>query len=376
MDENKNLIEFQDVTKSYDGRTAVLDRLTLRVHAGDFISLLGPSGSGKTTALMLLAGFETPTAGSILLDGQDITRLPPHRRGMGVVFQNYALFPHMTLAENVAYPLRLRRLAGAELSDRVHKALSMVKLSAFRDRKPGQVSGGQQQRTALARALVFEPRVVLMDEPLGALDKSLRDELQHEIKSLHRLLGMTFVYVTHDQAEALTMSDRVAVFEGGRIRQVDTPRMLYERPADLFVARFFGEASTLAGVVRRITDGRCEVELPTGEWVTGEPVNGALEAGSPVTLCVRPGQVRLESVAGAIAGSRGSGDGRLNVTIRSVDFLGDRWRLLMATGDGQPLLAYWSTFSRAPLADDRILVQLESHDVRVFPRESPTVAMP
>jgi len=220
MTNTQTLVSFTGVQKTYDGINLVVRDLNLDIRQGEFLSLLGPSGSGKTTTLMMLAGFESPTAGEISLNGVPITRTPPHKRNFGMVFQNYALFPHMTVADNIAYPLTVRKLPSAEREAKVARALDMVQLGRMGSRYPGQLSGGQQQRVALARALVFDPQLVLMDEPLGALDKQLREHMQIELKALHRRLGVTFVYVTHDQTEALTMSDRVAVFNDGAIQQL------------------------------------------------------------------------------------------------------------------------------------------------------------
>jgi putative spermidine/putrescine transport system ATP-binding protein len=237
------LVKFAGVQKTYDGKTLVVRDLNLDIQAGEFLSLLGPSGSGKTTTLMMLAGFESPTAGEIFLGGKSITRTPPHKRNFGMVFQNYALFPHMTVADNVAYPLTVRKVNTTDRTTRVKRALDMVQMGGMGDRFPGQLSGGQQQRIALARALVFDPQLVLMDEPLGALDKQLREHMQIELRQLHEKLGMTTVYVTHDQREALTMSDRIAVINFGKIMQLDTPRAIYERPLNKFVAEFIGEST-------------------------------------------------------------------------------------------------------------------------------------
>ena len=239
------LAQLRGVRKTYDGETLVVKDLDLDIFDGEFLTLLGPSGSGKTTTLMMLAGFETPTAGQIMLAGRDLARVPPHRRDIGVVFQNYALFPHMTVAENIAFPLSVRGVPRSDIAVRVARALDTVRLSGFGERRPAQLSGGQQQRVALARALVFEPKLVLMDEPLGALDKQLREEMQLEIRRLHERLGITIVYVTHDQAEALTMSDRIAVFHRGVIQQIDTPAAVYEQPRNAFVASFIGESNRL-----------------------------------------------------------------------------------------------------------------------------------
>jgi ABC-type Fe3+/spermidine/putrescine transport system ATPase subunit len=241
------IVSFRGVRKTYDGETLVVKSLDLDIHRGEFLTLLGPSGSGKTTCLMMLAGFEFPTGGEIWLDGELLNTVPPHKRNIGMVFQNYALFPHLTVEQNVAYPLTVRKLSAAERAERVAHALKMVQMERFAKRYPAQLSGGQQQRIALARALVFEPKLVLMDEPLGALDKQLREHMQYELKALHEKLGVTFVYVTHDQGEALTMSDRVAVFDKGIVQQLDTVDCLYESPCNEFVANFIGDSNRLRG---------------------------------------------------------------------------------------------------------------------------------
>ena len=224
------LVRFSGIQKTYDGEHLVVKNLDLDIKKGEFLTLLGPSGSGKTTTLMMLAGFEVPTQGEIYLDGRPIKNMPPHKRDIGMVFQNYALFPHLTIAENVAFPLSVRKISKAEAQERVSAALRMIKMETLAQRRPAQLSGGQQQRVALARALVFKPQLVLMDEPLGALDKQLREQMQLEIKQLHETLGVTVVYVTHDQSEALTMSDRIAVFNDGIVQQLDRPDALYEQP--------------------------------------------------------------------------------------------------------------------------------------------------
>src|SRR6516164_6977513 len=267
------LVRFAGVQKTYDGVQLVVRQLDLDIRRGEFLTLLGPSGSGKTTTLMMLAGFESPTAGYILLDGRPITRTPPHRRNFGMVFQNYALFPHMTVGQNVAYPLTVRKVPAAARAAQVARALAMVRLEGMAERFPTQLSGGQQQRVALARALVFEPQLVLMDEPLGALDKQLREHMQIELKDLHRQLGVTFVYVTHDQGEALTMSDRVAVFNNGVIQQIDAADRMYETPANRFVAGFIGDGTMLDGVVTATEGAACTVGLASGSRVTGLNVN-------------------------------------------------------------------------------------------------------
>ena len=281
------IVVFDRVQKSYDGENLVVKDLNISVDQGEFLTLLGPSGSGKTTCLMMLAGFETPTHGEIYLKGMPINALPPHKRDIGVVFQNYALFPHMTVAENLAFPLNVRKYSRAEISDKVYRALDMVQLSEFGARRPAQLSGGQQQRVALARALVFEPELVLMDEPLGALDKNLREEMQYEIKHIHENLGVTIIYVTHDQTEALTMSNRIAVFNDGVIQQLSCPEDLYERPNNAFCAQFIGENNRLMGHVEKIDADICQVKTDHGDAVLAKKIN-VKNVGDRATLSLRP----------------------------------------------------------------------------------------
>jgi putative spermidine/putrescine transport system ATP-binding protein len=285
-------VEFERVQKSYDGETLVVKDLNLTMPKGEFLTMLGPSGSGKTTCLMMLAGFETATHGKIKLDGVDINNIPPHKRGIGMVFQNYALFPHMTIAENLSFPLEVRKIGKSEREQKVKRALDMVQMGAFGGRRPSQLSGGQQQRVALARALVFEPELVLMDEPLGALDKQLREHMQFEITRLAHELGITTVYVTHDQTEALTMSDRVAVFNDGRIQQLAPPDQLYEAPENSFVAQFIGENNTLEGVVSEIKGDTCVVRLDDGEELDATPVNVS-KVGERTRVSIRPERVEF-----------------------------------------------------------------------------------
>ncbi|MBL4813533.1 MAG: ABC transporter ATP-binding protein [Rhodobacteraceae bacterium] len=286
-------VAFERVQKSYDGETLVVKDLNLSMPRGEFLTMLGPSGSGKTTCLMMLAGFETATHGDILLDGVSINNIPPHKRGIGMVFQNYALFPHMSVAENLAFPLEVRKLGKDEREAKVIRALDMVQMGEFGDRRPSQLSGGQQQRVALARALVFEPELVLMDEPLGALDKQLREHMQFEITRLAHELGITTVYVTHDQTEALTMSDRVAVFNDGRIQQLAPPDKLYEGPENSFVAQFIGENNTLRGVVQEMNGDTCKVRLDGGEVIVAKPVNVSA-VGDATQVSIRPERVEID----------------------------------------------------------------------------------
>ena len=292
-DNDSGFVRFAEVQKSYDGETLVVKNLNLDIARGEFLTMLGPSGSGKTTCLMMLAGFETATHGEIILDGQSINNVPPHKREIGMVFQNYALFPHMTVHENLAYPLQVRRMGKDETEQRVQRALDMVQLGEFGGRRPGQLSGGQQQRVAVARALVFEPKLVLMDEPLGALDKQLREQMQYEIKDIHETLGVTVVYVTHDQSEALTMSNRIAVFNEGIIQQLAPPEDLYERPNSAFVAQFIGENNMINGKVKEIDGNACRVELDSGGDVLGLKVNVS-GAGERSTLSLRPERVEVD----------------------------------------------------------------------------------
>ena len=315
---NERFIAFEGVRKSYDGASYVVRGLDLDVARGEFLTLLGPSGSGKTTTLMMLAGFETPTHGTIMLAGERIDSVPPHRRNIGVVFQNYALFPHMTVGENVAFPLKMRRLAKAEVTARVRRALDMVRMASFETRRPNQLSGGQQQRIALARALVFEPQLVLMDEPLGALDKQLREHMQLEIKHLHARLGINVVYVTHDQSEALTMSDRVGVFNDGTLQQVASPDRLYEAPANPFVATFIGENNAIAGEVVEMAGSGCRIRTADGSVIAALAGDG-LKQGARTTLVLRPERIALSP--------SGDGPNRFKAKVEELIYHGDHMRL-------------------------------------------------
>ncbi len=293
MSTDAAFVEFERVQKSYDGVNLVVKDLNLSMPRGEFLTMLGPSGSGKTTCLMMLAGFETATHGDIRLGGTSINNIPPHKRGIGMVFQNYALFPHMTVAENLAFPLEVRKIGKSDREEKINRALGMVQMNDFAGRRPAQLSGGQQQRIALARALVFEPELVLMDEPLGALDKQLRETLQFEITKLAHDLGITVVYVTHDQTEALTMSDRVAVFDDGRIQQLAPPDKLYEEPENSFVAQFIGENNTLEGVIKEINNGVALVQLDGGDLIDAKPVNVS-KPGERTRVSIRPERVEMD----------------------------------------------------------------------------------
>ncbi|MCS6933213.1 MAG: ABC transporter ATP-binding protein [Acetobacteraceae bacterium] len=312
-------VTLEGVTKTFPGGTRAVDAVSLAIAEGEFFSLLGPSGCGKTTTLRMIAGFEAPDAGRIRVRGADITALPPEKRNMGMVFQNYALFPHRTVAENVAFGLRMRNVPKADIAARVRQALAMVRLEGLEDRRPAQLSGGQQQRVALARAIVVNPTVLLCDEPLGALDKKLRQAMQFELKELHRRLGLTLVYVTHDQEEALTMSDRIAVMRAGRIAQLGTPREIYDRPTSRFVADFIGDTNILDGEPR---EGG--LAMPGG-WVS--PV-ASLPPGVRA-IALRPEQVRLTAAGGGI----------VDATVEEANFLGDSMLLKLGLPAGVALLA-------------------------------------
>ncbi|MGY4334764.1 putative spermidine/putrescine transport system ATP-binding protein [Bradyrhizobium sp. LB7.2] len=315
---NDAFVEFSGVQKTYDGETLVVKNLDLDIARGEFLTMLGPSGSGKTTTLMMLAGFEAPTNGSILLGGRSIENMPPHKRDIGMVFQNYALFPHMTVEENLAFPLKVRKLGRAETQARIKRALDMVRLGAYGGRRPGQLSGGQQQRVALARALVFDPKLVLMDEPLGALDKQLREHMQLEIKHIHADLGVTVVYVTHDQGEALTMSDRIAVFNEGVIQQLAAPAELYERPRNALVAQFIGENNRLRGKVVALNGATCQVEIPGGGTVQALAVN-VDTVGRSTVLSLRPERVKFNPTPGSLPNV-------FSAQVAEVIYLGDHVR--------------------------------------------------
>ncbi len=349
------LVRFTKVQKSYDGIHYVVKDLNLDVAKGEFLTMLGPSGSGKTTTLMMLGGFERPTLGQIVLDEKPVERLPPEKRNIGFVFQNYALFPHMTVAENVAFPLRYRGIKGDAAREKVQRALARVSLEAMGDRRPAQLSGGQQQRVALARALVFEPSLVLMDEPLGALDKQLRERMQIEIKHLQTSLGITMVYVTHDQSEALTMSDRIAVFHDGRIQQLADPRTLYNAPENRFVAGFIGENNTMPCTWVGQEGGQTAVRMADGSLFRA---TGAAPAGAAdLSLSVRPESIMLAGDQTPPGANLFSG------TATDVFFLGDHMRLSVAAFAGQIVTA------RIPVASARVFQPGETVHLACHPAD-------
>lgn len=317
-------IRVTEISKRY-GSEDVLDKVRLDIDGGEFLTLLGASGSGKSTLLNIVAGFTKPSHGSVQIDGRDLTRVPPHKRDLGMVFQNYALFPHLTVAANVAFPLKRHKVPRAQIKDKVRDALALVRLTDLGDRKPDQLSGGQQQRVALARALVFGPRVLLMDEPLGALDKVLREQLQEEIRRLHRELAITVVFVTHDQDEALALSDRIALLRKGSIVQVGTPTELYDKPSCRYTAEFVGASNIFTGAVR---DGTFR-EARTGATLR-------IPAGSPsdcASILVRPEHLRL---AGQAAGIRPECD-QISATVEECVYLGSSRTVHARTADGTAL---------------------------------------
>jgi spermidine/putrescine ABC transporter ATP-binding subunit len=340
----KGAIDLRGVTKRY-GAERVVDDVSLAIQPGEFFSLLGPSGSGKTTTLMMIAGFAGVDEGAIAVDGADISGMQPQHRGFGMVFQNYAIFPHLNVFENVAFPLRARRQPEAAVRERVTWALDLVQLGAFADRFARQLSGGQQQRVAIARAIVFEPRIVLMDEPLGALDKNLRYDMQVEIKEIQRRLGMTVVYVTHDQEEAMNMSDRIAIMNRGRIEQVGMPSEVYERPSNAFVGRFLGEANILDGTIDGL-EGDCAT-LRVGGLVLLARVRGAVTVGSRASLFVRP-----ERVAIRLPGAGERSGNRVEGRVRRVSFLGNIVRYLVEAAPSTHVMVDVQNDGRPPLAVD------------------------
>jgi putative spermidine/putrescine transport system ATP-binding protein len=322
-------IELRGLTKHY-GEETVVNAIAVSIAPGEFFSLLGPSGSGKTTTLLMVAGFVRPDSGTVLLDGEDIAALPPQRRGFGMVFQNYAIFPHLSVFENIAFPLRARRWAKDAIGKRVSWALELVRLGRFGDRDARQLSGGQQQRVALARAIVFHPSVVLMDEPLGALDKNLRFEMQVEIKEIQQRLGMTVLYVTHDQEEAMSMSDRIAIMDHGRIHQIGSPGEVYERPANPFVGRFLGEANLIGGTVMGQAGEIVRLHLPSGQELRAPRSNSC--TGGRGLLFIRPERIEIAP------GTGGAGDPKANTLagrVHRCSFLGNILRYAVEL-DGAP----------------------------------------
>ncbi|HLS21506.1 MAG TPA: ABC transporter ATP-binding protein [Paenalcaligenes sp.] len=329
--QNSLFLKFQNVKKTYDQKNLVVKDFNLDVQQGEFVTLLGPSGSGKTTVLMMLAGFEHITSGHILLQDKPIEQIAPFERNIGVVFQNYALFPHLSVADNLAYPLKVRRLPRAEIRERVQRFLNLIELGEFGDRRPAQLSGGQRQRVALARALIFEPSLVLMDEPLGALDKNLREQMQFEITRLHERLGFTVIYVTHDQAEALTMSDRIAVFNHGVVQQYDQPHILYERPSNAFVASFIGENNLIPIHDLQRSGEYIQARLNSQQQLRAQNGNCNHDTLAQGILSVRPEKVQINPMQKT--------DNEIRAKFITHHYVGDFIRYYFALADGTQITA-------------------------------------
>jgi len=353
-------VQVQSLSKHF-GEVRAVESVSFDIKPGEFLTLLGPSGSGKTTLLMMIAGFSRPTRGSIRIAGQEIVHLPPHRRNIGMVFQNYALFPHMTVGENVAYPLRLRKVARSEIDDRVRKVLDLVQLGGYASRRINQLSGGQRQRIALARAIVFEPRILLMDEPLSALDKQLRETMQIEIRRLHDRLGMTTISVTHDQREALTMSDRIAVFSNGKLAQIASPSGLYEQPESRFIAEFIGESSFLP--LRSAANG-----LAYGDQII-QLAEETPRATGNMMLMLRPERLQLVTTGAGQQSDANFFQGQ----IHSVVFQGESLLLEVMLDGGHNVFVRIPNRSEnarlVPQAGERVTLRLERADARIVRAE-------
>jgi putative spermidine/putrescine transport system ATP-binding protein len=355
-------LQIQRLRKTYDDVVAI-DNVSLDVRKGEFMTFLGPSGSGKSTTLYIVAGFQEPTEGRVLLDGKPLLSVAPNKRHIGMVFQRYTLFPHLTVGENIAFPLRVRRRPDAEVKAKVEQMLKLVHLSECRDRMPAQLSGGQQQRVAIARALAYDPPVLLMDEPLSALDKKLREEIQLELRRIHQETGVTILYVTHDQEEALRLSDRIAVFNKGRIEQVGTGEELYGNPASRFVASFIGNSNFLPVRVTSNNDGRINGVFPNGHSVSSGSFNPVLTAGDEGTLMIRPEQMRIHAPHGA------SSAAGLPVTVRDITYLGDAMHYAVATPWQQEISIRMPAGHRHDSGlsiGTQALVDWDTRDVRLF----------
>jgi spermidine/putrescine transport system ATP-binding protein len=356
------VIGIDRVTKRFGDFTAVREA-DFGIRRGEFFSMLGPSGCGKTTTLRMIAGFEQPSAGRITLEGKDVSRVPPYKRNVNTVFQHYALFPHMNVFDNVAFGPRSKRVSRAEVKRRAHELLGVVRLGDHADRKPGQLSGGQQQRVALARALVNYPSALLLDEPLGALDLKLRQAMQHELKRIQREVGITFVYVTHDQEEALTMSDRIAVMSDGNVEQIGTPEEIYSSPASVFVAGFIGVANLMPATVRRVEGSHAEVTLP-GDTVVTVPITSEVPlAGAAATLMVRPERIRVQMDPPP------DGLPRVRTTVADLTFQGPLVRAELACADGTAVVAHVAPDDDLPMLrpNDVVWLTWEGEAARLLP---------
>lgn len=354
-------LQIKSFKKSF-GEMVAVENVNLDVEKGDFVTFLGPSGSGKSTTLYALAGFQDPTEGDILLQGETLISTSPHKRNIGMVFQRYTLFPHLSVKENVAFPLKVRKLPQAEIDEKVAHVLKLVRLEGFEERMPPEMSGGQQQRVALARALAYDPPVLLMDEPLSALDKKLREEIQYEIKRIHQETGVTILYVTHDQEEALRLSDRIAVFNHGRIEQIGSGQELYDNPATKFVASFIGDSDFLDCEIIEIKDSKAKIKFPSGEIVDDINIHKSATEGTSAELMLRPERISLkkEHTGSTI---------KLDVEIDDVTFLGNNTHLAVKTSWGQALsvrLAYGSKQSGELALGDSITIYYNPQAAHVF----------
>jgi putative spermidine/putrescine transport system ATP-binding protein len=356
-------LHINGIRKEY-GPVVATDHVDLTISEGEFMTFLGPSGSGKSTTLYILAGFQDPTRGDILLRGKSILSTPSHKRNIGMVFQRYTLFPHLSVGENVAFPLRVRRMGASEIDEKVKRALKLVRLDGFEDRMPANMSGGQQQRVALARALVYDPPVLLMDEPLSALDKKLREEIQHEIRRIHQETGVTILYVTHDQEEALRLSDRIAVFNQGRIEQVDTGQQLYVNPATRFVADFIGDSAFLTGKLLRVDGALATLQFHDDTIASGVPLHGRGAEGQIAELMLRPERIE-------IAAQEGKAGASLPVTVEDLTFLGNNTTVTTRTGWGSALtvrLNFGHPLTGGIARGDRLYVSWTPDAAHVFVR--------
>ena len=357
-------LHINGIRKTY-GDVVATDHVELTIDEGEFMTFLGPSGSGKSTTLYILAGFQDPTAGDILLRGQSILSTPSHKRNIGMVFQRYTLFPHLSVGENVAFPLRVRRMGRSEADAKVRRALKLVRLEGLEDRSPAKMSGGQQQRVALARALVYDPPVLLMDEPLSALDKKLREEIQVEIRRIHQETGVTILYVTHDQEEALRLSDRIAVFNQGKIEQVGTGQELYANPATHFVADFIGDSAFLSGELAGLDGGRAGLRFADGTMVQAVPMHGQGRVGQAVELMLRPERIELSTEAGL-------NDASLPVTVEDLTFLGSNTVVSARTSWGGALsvrVNFGHPLAGRVARGDRLHVHWSPMSAHVFVRD-------
>jgi putative spermidine/putrescine transport system ATP-binding protein len=356
-------VSLRNLSKAYRG-TKVVDDVNIAIESGEFFTILGPSGSGKTTTMMMIGGLTYPTAGTIEIGGVPVSRLPPQARGLGVVFQNYAVFPHLTVYENVAFPLRVRRTSSSDIRRSVGAMLELVHLAGYRDRMPRELSGGQQQRVALARALVFNPPVLLMDEPLSALDKKLREHMQTEIRSIHKRVGVTVIYVTHDQHEALTMSDRIAIMNNGRVEQIGSPKVLYEAPDTLFIADFLGESNFINGVVVDTDATSAKVRTSEGLEFAGRPVV-TLEKGATVTAAIRPERLRPASQPGDACNA-------WEGLVEDIVYAGEAIRYRVRINDSVVLTMRLSSGGEQPELSKHSAVKMSWNEaeMRIFPRAS------